>query len=79
MTATKGFRASARPPSAIRTPLFAPHSRQDTTQKSVNSEPYKVLKLMTPSPRPRQNTRSMVDFWFSGDFQGKRILLSCTT
>jgi len=37
MTTTKGFRASARPPSALRTPLFARHSRQITTQKSVFS------------------------------------------
>jgi len=38
MTITKGFRAPARPPSALRTPLFARHSRQTTTQKSVFSE-----------------------------------------
>jgi len=38
MTTTKGFRASVRPPSALRTPLFARHSRQITTQKSVFSE-----------------------------------------
>jgi hypothetical protein len=37
MTAAKGFRASARPPSALRTPLFARLSRQITTQKSVFS------------------------------------------
>ena len=30
---TKGFRASAWPPSTLRTPLFARHSRQNTTVK----------------------------------------------
>jgi len=38
MTAARGFRASARPPSALRTPLFARHSHQITTQKRVFSE-----------------------------------------
>ena len=38
MTTEKGFRASARPPSALRTPSFARHSRQIATQKSVFSD-----------------------------------------
>ena len=38
MTTTKGFRASALPPSRFRTPLLERHSRQITTQKSVFSE-----------------------------------------
>ena len=38
MTTTKGFRASALPPSTLRAPLFVRHSRQITTQKSVFSE-----------------------------------------
>ena len=38
MTTTKGFRASAWPPSALRTPLFARHSRQITTVNSGFSD-----------------------------------------
>jgi len=37
MTTTKGFRASALPRSTLRTPLFARHSGQFTTENSVFS------------------------------------------
>jgi len=36
MTTTKGFRASAWPPSTLRTPLFARHSRQITTRTAFS-------------------------------------------
>ena len=35
---TKGFRASAWPPSTLHTPMFARHSRQITTVNSVSSD-----------------------------------------
>jgi len=38
MTTTKGLRATVRPPSTLRTPLFARQSRQITTLNSVFSE-----------------------------------------
>jgi hypothetical protein len=38
-TTRKGFRASARPPSTLRTPLSARHSRRSTTQNSGLWEP----------------------------------------
>jgi len=48
MTATKGFRASALPPSTLCAPLFARHSRQITTQKSVFSESGDRREVLPP-------------------------------